>query len=47
MKAAYRGGRSFHFSSKEWYAVSDATVFKLFQPGSFGDPLTEVLRVIM
>ena len=24
--------------------MSDATVVKLFQPGSFTDPLTEVLR---
>jgi putative transposase len=29
---------------KERYAVTDDTVIKLLQPGSFDDPLTEVLR---
>src|SRR5437763_1373481 len=45
MKAAYRGGvRASTSPAKERYAVSDATVVKLLQPGSFSDPLTEVLR---
>src|SRR3954470_681270 len=44
-KAAYRGGvRASTSPAKERYAVSDATVVKLLQPGSFADPLTEVLR---
>ena len=30
--------------AKERYAVTDANVVKLLQPGSFADPLTEVLR---
>src|SRR5438270_906007 len=45
MKAAYRGGvRASTSPAKESYAVSDANVVKLLQPGSFADPLTEVLR---
>src|SRR6202162_5503533 len=45
MKAAYRGGvRASTAPAKEGYAVSDANVVKLLQPGSFADPLTEVLR---
>src|SRR5712672_2530940 len=45
MKAAYRGGvRASTSPAKELYAVSDANVVKLLQPGSFADPLTEVLR---
>src|ERR1700759_1828587 len=45
MKAAYRGGvRASTSPAKEGYAVSDANVVKLLQPGSFADPLTEVLR---
>src|SRR6476619_3497372 len=45
MKAAYRGGvRGLHSPPKERYAMTDDTVIKLMQPGSFDDPLTEVLR---
>src|SRR5438270_12010431 len=45
MKAAYRGGvRASTSPAKESYAVSDANVVKLLQPGSLADPLTEVLR---
>jgi hypothetical protein len=45
MKAAYRGGiRASTSPAKERYAASDANAVKLLQPGSFGDPLTEVLR---
>src|SRR3984893_14429057 len=45
MKAAYRGGvRASTSPAKERSAVSDANVVKLLQPGSFADPLTEVLR---
>jgi transposase-like protein len=45
VKAAYRGGdHASHFSTEGGYAVSDDTVVKLVQPGSFEDPLTEVLR---
>ena len=45
MKAAYRGGdQASHFSTEGGYAMSEDTVVKLIQPGSFSDPLTEVLR---
>ena len=45
MKAAYRGGaQASHFSTEGGYAVSNDSVVKLVQPGSFEDPLTEVLR---
>src|SRR6476620_8363437 len=45
MKAAYRGVvRRPHSPLKERYAVPNDNVTKLVQPGSFEDPLTEVLR---
>jgi transposase-like protein len=33
-----------HFSTEGGYAMSDDNVVQLIQPGSFSDPLTEVLR---
>ena len=33
-----------HFSTEGGYAMSDDNVVQLIQPGSFTDPLTEVLR---
>jgi putative transposase len=45
VKAAYRGVFDASTSPpKERYAVTDDNVIKLVQPGSFEDPLTEVLR---
>ena len=43
MKAAYRGGVQASFSNKVIRRV-EANVVTLLQPGSFADPLTEVLR---
>jgi putative transposase len=33
-----------HFATEGGYAMSDDNVIQLIQPGSFSDPLTEVLR---
>ena len=33
-----------HFSTEGGYAMSDDNVVQLIQPGSFSDPLTDVLR---
>ena len=33
-----------HFSTEGGYAMSDDNIVQLIQPGSFSDPLTEVLR---
>src|ERR1700692_4303730 len=45
VRAAYRGGvRASTSPPKERYAVTESNVFKLSQPGTFSDPLTEVLR---
>jgi putative transposase len=44
-KAAYRGLLDDSTSPpKERYAVSNDNVFKLIQPGTFDDQLTEILR---
>jgi hypothetical protein len=46
-EAAYRGGsRASTTPARERYAVTDHSVFKLTQPGTFCDPLTEVLRTV-
>ena len=45
MRAAYHGGVQASTSPiKERYAVKDTNFVKLVQPGSFADPLTDVLR---